>query len=48
MIHQQLTKVSRPLNVLGARWLPHPESALKIIFNGFKVLIMHSQNTKEG
>ena len=41
-------KVSRPLNVLGARWLPHLESALKIIFNGFKVLIMHSQNTKEG
>lgn len=41
-------KVSRPLNVLGARWLPHLESALKILFNGFKVLIMHSQNTKEG
>ena len=41
-------KVSRPLNVLGARWLPHLETALKILFSGFKVLIMHSQNTKEG
>lgn len=41
-------KVSRPLNVLGAHWLPHLETALKILFSGFKVLIMHSQNTKEG
>ena len=41
-------KVSRPVNVLGARWLPHLESALKILFKGFKVLVMHSQNTKEG
>ena len=41
-------KVSRPLNVLGARWLPHLETALKILSSGFKVLIMHSQNTKEG
>ncbi len=41
-------KVSRPLNVLGARWLPHLQTALKILFDGFKVLVMHSQNTKEG
>ena len=40
--------VSRPLNVLGARWLPHLQTALKILFDGFKVLVMHSQNTKEG
>lgn len=40
-------KVSRPLNILGARWLPHLQTALKILFDGFKVLVMHSQNTKE-
>ena len=34
-------KVSGPLNVLGARWLPHLETAFKILFGGFKVLIMH-------
>ena len=41
-------KVSRPVNVLGAGWLPHLESALKILFKGFKLLALHSQNTKEG
>lgn len=41
-------KVSRPLNVLGARWLPHLQTALKIVFDGYKVLVMHSENTKEG
>lgn len=41
-------KVSRPLNVFGARWLPHLQTALKIIFDGYKVLVMHSENTKEG
>ena len=39
-------KDSRPLNVLGARWLPHLQTALKIPLDGFKVLVMHSQNTK--
>lgn len=41
-------KVSRPVNVLGGQWLPQLESALKILFNGFKVLVMHLKNTKEG
>lgn len=41
-------KVSRPLNVLGARWLPHLQTAFKILFDGYKVLVIHSQNTKEG
>ena len=41
-------KVSRPLNVLGARWLPHLQTALEILLDGFKVLLMHLQNTKEG
>ena len=41
-------KVSRPLNVLGARGLPHLQTALKIVFDGYKVLVMHSENTKEG
>ena len=41
-------KVSRPLNVLGARWLPHLQTASKILFDGVKVLLMHLQNTKEG
>ena len=41
-------KHSRLLNVLGARWLPRMETALKILFDGFKVLVMHSQNTKIG
>ena len=41
-------KDSRPLDVLGARLLPHLQTALKILFDGFKVLVMHSQNTKIG
>lgn len=40
--------MSRPLNVLGAWWLLHLQTALKNVFDGYKVLVMHSENNKEG
>ena len=41
-------KVSRPLNFLGAWWLPHLQTALTTLFIGLKVLLIHFQNAKEG
>lgn len=40
-------KISRPTNVFGARWLPHLQTALQVLFRGYRNLIMHCQNTKE-
>ena len=41
-------KVSRPLNFLGAWWLPHLQTALTTLFIGLKVFLIHFQNAKEG
>ena len=34
--------------MLGAWWLQNLESALTLLFTGIKVIVMHSQSTKEG
>ena len=40
-------QISRPTNVFGARWLPHLQTALQVLFRGYRTLMMHCQNTKE-
>ena len=40
-------KISKPTNVFGARWLPHLQTALQVLFRGYRTLMMHCQNTKE-
>lgn len=40
-------QISRPTNVFGARWLPHLQTALQVLFRGYKTLMNHCQNTKE-
>jgi len=39
--------ISRPANFFGARWLPHLQTALQVLFRGYRTLMMHCQNTKE-
>ena len=39
--------ISKPTNVFGARWLPHLQTALQVLFRGYRTLMMHCQNTKE-
>ena len=38
---------SKPTNVFGARWLPHLQTALQVLFHAYRTLLMHCQNTKE-
>ena len=40
-------QISKPTNVFGARWLPHLQTALQVLFRGYKTLMMHCQNTRE-
>lgn len=40
-------QISKPTIVFGARWLPHLQTALQVLFRGYRTLMMHCQNTKE-